>query len=171
MDSVDSKAPMSELRRLGDVDKCPACGSQVDSGAYHCPRCRVYYCFHCRVRVGDEDDQFQCINQACAYHGKLLCATCDPEAKREEPPSVYSEYESGWWPFLLMGGMIVGLVALFSYSFLVAAGIGLGTAAAAAFLLHRAGVNVFGRENKVVQPRVSTYHTCISCKEPVKELR
>jgi hypothetical protein len=123
------------------------------------------------VRLVKEDSQFQCINQACDYHGKLLCGTCDPESTREEPPSVYSEYESGWWPLLLVGGIIAGSVAFFFATFWVAAGIGLGAAMAAAFLLHRAGVNVFGKETRIVQPRVSSYHTCVSCKEAVKEMR
>jgi hypothetical protein len=163
---------MSDIQRLGDVQKCPACGSQVDPGAYHCPKCRRDFCFHCRVGLVDEDDQFHCINQACNYHGKVLCGTCDPEAKRDEAPSVYSEYDSGWWPFLLVAGLLVGVVSyFFVWDFWLAAGIGLITAAVAAFLLHRAGVNVMGKENRIVQPRVTIYHTCISCKQPVKELR
>src|SRR5262245_24726409 len=163
--------PVAELQRLGEVEKCPACGSQVDPGAYHCPHCRTYYCYHCRVRLMDEEEQFHCVNQACEYHGKLLCGTCEGAHRREDPPSVYSEYEGGWWPVLLLGGILIALPMLFYVVPLAAAAIGLGAAAAAAFLLHRAGVNIFGREIQIVQPRVTTYHTCIRCERSVKELR
>src|SRR5262245_53996616 len=162
----------SELRRLGDVEKCPACGSPVDPCAYHCTKCRRDFCFHCRVPMVDADQQYYCTNQACSYHGKLLCATCDPEVKKEEPPLVYSEYESGWWPFLLMAGILVSLLTYIfgSHSFWTSTGIGLGTAALVAFGLHRAKVNVFGKENRLEQSRTSIYHTCISCKQSVREL-
>src|SRR5262249_26098677 len=64
------------MKRSGDPCKCPACGSLLDQGAYRCPKCRIYFCFKCRVRVGKGDTQFQCADQTCEYYGKLLCSSC-----------------------------------------------------------------------------------------------
>ncbi len=48
----------------------------MDPEAYRCPKCRIYFCFKCRRRVQPRDQQFQCMNQQCAYYGKLLCNAC-----------------------------------------------------------------------------------------------
>jgi len=63
-------------RRTGPDSKCPACGWRIDSDAYRCPKCFIYFCYKCRKRVQKGDAQFQCVNQTCACHGKLLCAAC-----------------------------------------------------------------------------------------------
>lgn len=65
-----------KMRRIGEATKCPACGSGVDSGAYRCPRCLIYFCYKCRVRVDRNAAQFQCANQSCSCHGKLVCSAC-----------------------------------------------------------------------------------------------
>lgn len=64
------------LRRLGDTEKCPACGARIDSSAYRCIRCRIYFCFKCRRRVPRGEPQYQCVDQQCKYYGKLLCKGC-----------------------------------------------------------------------------------------------
>lgn len=71
-----------EQRRVGDVTKCPACGTRMDADAYRCPNCRIYFCFKCRRRVDSRDDQYQCVNQQCSYYGKLLCSGCIVDAPR-----------------------------------------------------------------------------------------
>jgi hypothetical protein len=167
---IESATSQRHTRRLGDVQKCPACGSEIDPGAYHCPKCRNYFCFRCRARVSKPDPQFQCTNLSCDYHGKLLCGACDPEVKKQEPPTVYNEHEGGWWPHLAFGGLLVAGIALFYSTVLVAAAIALGTAIIG-FLLHRAGVNIVGKDKQITWPRVSVYHTCIRCGEAVKEVQ
>jgi len=71
-----AKKQDDSLRRLGDTEKCPACGLSIDSSAYHCPRCRIYFCFKCRRRVPRGEPQYQCVDQQCQYYGKLLCKGC-----------------------------------------------------------------------------------------------
>ncbi len=63
-------------RRIGDESKCPACGWRLDSEAYRCPKCLIYFCFKCRKRIPKDEVQYQCANQACSYYGKLLCSAC-----------------------------------------------------------------------------------------------
>ncbi|HYT88360.1 MAG TPA: hypothetical protein VEL76_06540 [Gemmataceae bacterium] len=63
-------------RRVGDAAKCPACGWGMDPEAYRCPKCFIYFCFKCRVRVTEREPQFQCADQSCPCYGKLLCAAC-----------------------------------------------------------------------------------------------
>ena len=63
-------------RRTGPEAKCPACGWRIDPDAYRCPKCLIYFCYKCRKRVQKADDQFQCVNQTCGCHGKLICAAC-----------------------------------------------------------------------------------------------
>lgn len=65
-----------QYRRVGDTAKCPACGVPMDSEAYRCPRCLIYFCFKCRRRVQQRDPQFQCMNQTCEQYGKMLCNAC-----------------------------------------------------------------------------------------------
>ncbi len=104
-----------ELKRRGDVEKCPVCGSHVDAEAYHCPSCRNYFCFHCRSRLVPPDTQLQCVNQQCDYYGKLICDVCDREHERDEEPTVYAEPEDGYWPgWLLLALITFGCVWYFS---------------------------------------------------------
>lgn len=63
-------------RRIGNIDQCPACGVGINSEAYICPRCGTYFCFKCRRRVQRSSKQYQCVNQRCECHGKLLCNAC-----------------------------------------------------------------------------------------------
>ena len=165
-----STKPISELHRRGDVQKCPVCGSHIDPAAYHCPTCRSYFCFHCRARLLEPDTQLQCVNQDCDYYSKLICGVCDPCKETEEPPTVYAEPQDGYWPAWLVLTFMAGAVTWYFTSFLVAAGIAIAIYAAGGFSLHRAGINIFGRERKVEYQRRSSYHTCINCKQRVKEV-
>lgn len=65
-----------EIERRGDLCKCPACGWRLDSEAYRCPRCFIFFCYICRARVGTNDEQYQCANQSCDCYGKLVCSKC-----------------------------------------------------------------------------------------------
>jgi hypothetical protein len=165
-----SVKPTSELQRRGDVNKCPVCGSQIDPSAYHCPTCHCYFCYHCRARLLGPDTQLQCIHQDCDYYSKLICSVCDPSQETEEPPSVYAEPQDGYWPAWLVLSVVAGAVTLYFTSFLVAAGTAIAIYAAGGYFLHRAGINIFGRERKVEYQRRSSYHTCIRCQQRVKEV-
>ena len=48
----------------------------MDSDAYRCPRCLIYFCYTCRRRIQQRDPQFQCMNQRCEQYGKMLCNAC-----------------------------------------------------------------------------------------------
>ncbi|TWU33842.1 hypothetical protein [Novipirellula artificiosorum] len=159
-----------ELKRRGDVEKCPVCGSQVDAEAYHCASCRNYFCFHCRSRLVPPDTQLQCVNQQCDYYGKLVCDVCDVSHEREEAPTVYAEPEDGYWPgWLLFAIIAFGCVWYFS-SLQAAAWTAAGVFVLGGGLLHMLGVNVFGRNRIVEQQRKSAYHSCIRCDEVVKQV-
>jgi hypothetical protein len=162
---------MSDIERCGTVDKCPVCGSQVDPTAFHCPTCRSNFCFHCRARVLPPDTQLQCVNQQCAYYGKLVCGVCNEAVVKEEPPAVYAEPEDGYWPAWL--ALVLAFAAVWWYftSFLVAGAIAGATFAGGGYWLQRRGINIFGREITVERPRKSAYYTCVQCGQPVKELR
>jgi hypothetical protein len=157
------------VERRGDVQKCPVCGSAVDPDAYHCSKCRNYFCFHCRARLLDSDKQFQCANQDCTYYGKLICSECDREVVEQAPPSVYSEPEDGYWPLLLFIGLVLGGIVWTFSSFLPAALFAVGIFGVGAILVSRAGGTVWGREKKVVHPRTSAHNVCKSCGQAVKE--
>src|SRR4051794_31694226 len=73
---MSEQRPRREYRRVGTTAKCPACGVSMDSEAYRCPKCRIYFCFKCRRRVQPRDEQYQCMNQQCDQYGKLLCNAC-----------------------------------------------------------------------------------------------
>jgi hypothetical protein len=160
-----------EIQRRGDVQKCPICGSQVDPDAYYCPKCRNYFCFHCRARLLAADKQYQCANKACDYYGKLLCGVCDQETLKEEPPAVYLEPEDGYWPLIAIASFALAVLTWIASSFSAGLIIGITLFAGGAYALHRAGINVFGREREIAQPRSSAYYTCICCQHPAREIR
>jgi hypothetical protein len=159
------------LSRRGDVGKCPICGTSVDEEAYHCPSCRNYFCFHCRARLISPDIQLQCVNQHCDYYGKLVCDVCDPQQQRDEPPNVYAEPEDGYWPGWLLLSVTVGACVWFFSSILSGVLSGIGLFLLGGGLLHMVGVNIFGWQRMVEHPRKSTFHSCISCGEIVKQVR
>ena len=162
---------LNEVQRLGDTKKCPACGSEVDSGAYHCPRCRNYFCYRCRARVLPTDPQFQCVNQECDYHGKLVCSTCDKESLKEEEPTIYFDRVGGWWPSLATCAVFLFIIALFYTDFWIALILALGTFAGVGLALHRAGLNVFDANKKIVEHRHSVHHISVRCSKSVKASR
>ena len=158
------------LERLGDVRKCPVCGSPVDADAYHCPSCRNYFCFHCRARLVPKDVELQCVNRHCDYYGKLVCDVCDVAQEQEEPPTVYEEPEDGYWPGLLVLSLICFGIVWSSATFWIAILAAIGLFIGGGLLLQWFGVNVFGRRRIVEHQRKSMRHRCIRCGQLVKEV-
>lgn len=167
----ETSSPAVDLRRLGDVGKCPVCGSAVDPEAYYCPTCSNYFCFHCRARLLPADTQVQCVNQDCTYYAKLVCEACSSRQEKEELPAVYAEPEDGYWPgWLVLVLVFAAVIWYFSY-FWVAALVAIVGYLLGGYLLQWMGINVFGRERKVEYQRKSSFHNCIRCGQPVKELQ
>jgi len=162
---------LKEYQRKGDTAKCPACGVSMDAEAYRCPRCRIYFCFKCRRRVQTRDQQFQCLNQQCRYHGKLLCNACvvdEPNLqvrsrKRYRPmvaPGVVAEVALGVFVVVLIAGLFI----TYWWTALLAAVV-LATAAAA-------GLGSFATHDEVTERvRVGYHQCCIACRRPAERLR
>lgn len=167
LDTVESK----ELKRRGDVTKCPVCGSRVDAEAYHCPSCKNYFCFHCRSRLLPSESQLQCINRDCGYYGKLVCDVCDPSCQKQEEPTVYQEPEDGYWPGLLALAVLALPFLWYYWSLQNALITSVTLFVLGGGLLQSIGVNVFGKQRTVEHPRTSEYHSCIQCGEAVKKTR
>ena len=164
-----NSSPLSQRR--GNVEKCPVCGSHVDAEAFHCPTCHNEFCFHCRARMCADELKLQCINQECEYYGKLVCDLCDQAGEKDEEPAVYFEPEDGYWPVWLLAVLIVSVFVWFYASFLAAAATALLGFVVGGLLLQLIGLNVFGKKHQVQHERKSLFHTCISCQQPVKEMR
>jgi hypothetical protein len=158
--------------RRGDINKCPVCGSSSDPEVFYCAKCRNYFCFHCRARSLASDSQLQCVNQGCDYYGKLVCGICDPGNEKDETPSVYMEPEDGYWPaWLAIVLVLAAFVWYFSSWFLAAFATFLVVYAAGGYFIQRAGWNLFGSVRRVEHQNKSSFHTCIRCQQPVKEVR
>jgi hypothetical protein len=183
-----------QYRRIGETAKCPACGWRMDSEAYRCPKCYIYFCFKCRVRVTEREQQFQCADQSCPCYGKLLCAVCTvmvPEFKdvaRTEHDTVPDQPETtvkvGDWGvevFLLVP--VVGIALWLKFSLPVAIAGAVATSVVIAIILYMAGSTLIMREKVIPAttrrvPRtvtenmqVSEHRCCIQCKHPTKALR
>ena len=168
MEHQNNPAAETAVKRRGDLQKCPVCGSPVDSEAYYCPTCHNYFCYHCRARLVESDSQLQCVDTNCEYYGKLVCSVCDSAVEKEEPPSVYAEPEDGYWPLLLLAAIIIGILIWWLGSFLVGLIVGIVLFAGGGHLLHRYVLNIFGRERTVTRSRVSSCNTCVRCQSLVK---
>ena len=154
----------------GNVNKCPVCGSQVDTEAYHCPACQNYFCYHCRARLSLSEKHLQCINQNCNYYGKLLCDVCDQFTEREESPLVYAEPEDGYWPAWIVIVLIASCLVWYWSSLSIALGFAIVTFPLFGWLLQKAGLNIFGTTRMVEQPKRISYFTCVCCGERAKEV-
>lgn len=160
---------MSEIRRRGDMEKCPACGWRLDSGAYRCPKCRIYFCYKCRARVGEREQQYQCADQSCDCYGKLLCTACVVPINQNH---VDQHSNADATIAALIGGGVVGAASLAVAPFIVAAGLGAGAIVAGSFGLRAMGFNVWGSEDLKHDVPYATQHLCcVQCRHPVKQLR
>src|SRR6184192_1030692 len=104
---------MAELKRRGEKAKCPACGWGLDEDAYRCPKCRIYFCYKCRARVGKHEEQYQCADQSCSCYGKLLCSACTVMVSNEGPvtrPTFDIDAGAAIWGGAILGG-IMGIIA------------------------------------------------------------
>lgn len=165
---------------MSNEAKCPACGWRIDPSAYRCPKCGIYFCFKCRVRVTASETQFQCADQKCANYGKLLCSACTVMVKQETAAAydrtlTVTKTEEGHVGKLLLGAGAVGLVSLFFAPVAAAAGVVTATAVGGGLLMRKLGVNLFDetRETQVPEhvPAKHTEHRCcIVCKHAVKNL-
>jgi hypothetical protein len=95
--------PDSE-KHLAPQSKCPACGWRLDADAYRCSKCLIYFCFRCRKRIQKNDDKFECVNQECDRHGKLVCDACTESIRVSVPGDIRP-----WVVFF--AAIIVGLIA------------------------------------------------------------
>ena len=157
---------MAEMRRRGDVEKCPACGWRLDPGAYRCPKCRIYFCYKCRARVGKIEAQYQCSDQSCECYGKLLCAACVvPVDDKQQVPNDDATVAA------LIGGAVIGGASLFFAPLVVVGVLGVGAVAAGSYGLRKLGCNVFGSSDLKHEAVVARPVCCIQCRNPVKHLR
>jgi hypothetical protein len=170
-DKVEHTAPQIVVARRGDVTKCPICGSPADPDAYHCAKCRNYFCFHCRARILPSDVQAECVNSDCAYYGKLVCGLCETPHVKEEAPLVYAEPLDGYWPLWLLATLVAGVVTWYVTTWWIGILLTVLMYAVGGYQLQRAGLNIFGSESLVTRPRSSSYRTCIRCQQPVKEIK
>jgi len=164
---------VGEMRRRGDVEKCPACGWRLDAGAYRCPKCRIYFCYKCRARVGEREQQYQCADQSCDCYGKLLCTAC-VVAVPESWTTPRDVVEPDLTNAALIGGAVAGGAALFAAPLVAAAGIGVGAVVAASFGLRALGFNVWGstdQKHTETDAHSTTHICCVQCRRPVKHLR
>jgi hypothetical protein len=168
--STALESPPPKLQRRGDVSKCPICGSAVDAEAFHCAQCHNYFCFHCRARLLKSDTQLSCGNQKCDYYAKLVCSACDPPNLKEEPPSVFVEPLDGYWPVWLIVSLIAFGVTWYNTSFYPAAAVAIALFLIGGYLVHRAGINIFGGERRVTHDVTSTHYQCICCQQSAREV-
>ncbi|MBM4070260.1 MAG: hypothetical protein FJ271_15090 [Planctomycetes bacterium] len=149
------------IRRRGDKTKCPACGWGLDEDAYRCPKCRIYFCYTCRARVGRQEDQYQCADQSCSCYGKLLCSACTVMVSQEGPvtrPTFPIDEGMAWLGFWV--GVIIGCIGwYFAGSFWV----GLGTAISIWGILVWLAVQTTTTTETLATPRC-----CIQCRHPIK---
>lgn len=168
-----------KYRRVGDTSKCPACGISMDPDAYRCPKCRIYFCFKCRVRIPECESQFHCADQSCDCYGKLLCAACTIIIKQELPQTSHYETKTvgnaGIIEPLLITSAVVGGCALVVAPFAVAAGTAAAVLVGGGILMNKLGINVFSTEvhtqEEVADPiRYIEHRCCVACRHPVKHL-
>ena len=176
-------------RRIGDESKCPACGRRIDPSAYRCPKCLIYFCYKCRKRVPKGENQFQCANQACSCHGKLLCLACtvmvpvigDVEEVEEviETPETKIPGKSGIGCFTMIAVVVIGISVWYYNSFswgLVAAisALILGAICSNADGMSRAvePERIEPRKTRkvihIVKKQVGEHRCCIQCRQPAE---
>ena len=158
-----------EITRLGNTKQCPICGSDVHSDAYHCTRCRSFFCYHCRAKLGADEVILQCGNQDCGFYGKWVCSVCDPATQKAEPPLEYDEPVDGYWPAWLLASIFMGLLAAWYINWSSALIVFAGMYAGLGYLLQSMDVNIFGKLRRASMERSSEVHSCICCSSPTKK--
>lgn len=177
---------MTNLRRIGQQEKCPACGWRLDAEAYRCPKCFIYFCYKCRARVIKGDPQYQCADQSCDCYGKLLCAACTvmvpefqdfTETVVEAPMQTVSKGDNwGWAAIILAGG--IGIWLWVKFSFLWGGIAAITVFAVSAVLLRKAGSSLFSHTEHIPakwkqvtgSKQIADHRCCIVCQHPTKHL-
>ena len=137
----------------------------MDADAYRCPKCRIYFCYKCRARVGRGEEQCQCADQSCRCYGKLLCAGCtviikDPDTTHPYTVPTYDiEAGAAFWTGVVLGGN-VGVCAGSVTAGVVIAIISWVVAAILAAQKTTQYNTVFG----------ASHRCCIECRHAVKQL-
>lgn len=187
-------------QRSGPESKCPACGWRLDPDAYRCPKCLIYFCHKCRKRVQKNDAQFQCANQTCGCHGKLVCAACTvmvPEFGDVFHTTVVAgkvtPARSGTWEAIKLIALICAVIVWLSISpssgpisplgFIINLCLGLITGvvilATGAFISIQCGrplkdVPVVKAEDRMIttseRGQIGDHRSCIQCRKPVEVL-
>ena len=171
---------MSEMRRKGDVEKCPACGWGLAASAYRCPKCNIFFCYKCRVRVGINDKQYQCADQSCGCYGKLVCNACVVDVSTCESKTLTTEVihdDATIWALGIGGAVfLVGVACPTSIlKIWQAAFLGLICMGWALNVFESKGFNVFGgKEKKTLKTTehidTHTHISCVQCRNPVKDM-
>lgn len=181
-------------RRIGNATECPACGWGMSPNAYRCPKCYIYFCFKCRTQVREREPQFQCADQACPQHGKLLCAACTvmvPEFRdvtRSEYDTVPDQPEKTVevgdnWGYATFIVPIVAGIASKGFETPTIACIVVFAFFVMRFILVQCGSTWFV-EDKVIpattkrvyrnvteNQQVAEHRSCIQCRHPIKVLK
>jgi len=172
---------MSEMRRKGDVEKCPACGWGLAASAYRCPKCNIFFCYKCRVRVGVNDKQYQCADQSCGCYGKLVCNACVVDVSTCESKTLTTEViheDATIWVLGIGGAVAVACLVIPTSIITVPAALIAGAAAAAMsgnVAQEKFEYNIFGsKEKKTLKTTehidTHTHISCVQCRNPVKDM-
>lgn len=158
-------------RRVGETSKCPACGVQVDEGAYRCPKCLIFFCFKCRRRVQQSEAQSQCLNQKCDYYGKLLCKICVKQVPQHSVRSkeVRESLLSGKNKFFVFGLITIACLLLLHKLGLTGEILIVTTlvlSAPSAYFFSNLKKSKFIEENFLS----GNVNSCIACEQPVEKL-
>lgn len=168
--SVDSETSSKlQVDRLGNTGQCPICGSDVHEDAYHCTKCRSFFCYHCRAHLSGDDPILQCGNRDCGYYGKWVCGVCDPLTKKQETPLEYIEPVDGYWPAWLIASILGSVLTGWYLGWKSALIVLIGMYAGVGYLLQSMEVNIFGKQRKVSMDRTTDVHSCICCERPTKK--
>ena len=141
------------MKRIGNKQKCPACGSYLDSEAYRCPKCRVYFCYKCRVKISKKEKQYQCNNQSCDYYGKLVCSNCTTTIQNNKNAELIN------WKLAIFFAVLITIPLMFL--------VGWEGIFITFFLLY---IPIEKAMMKGSIKKRKTYRICINCKQPVKKL-
>lgn len=168
---------MSDYYIVGAQSKCPACGWKIDPDAYRCPKCLIYFCFKCRKRVLKGDDQFQCVNQKCDRHGKLVCSACTVIVPkyRDDIETITTSGDGGLGIMAAIVGSIVGIACIWLWSVDPLFAICIGLLSALLIIIFdpldrmNSGAPITLSERPIRQ-LVRRDRCCIKCKRPIEFL-
>lgn len=158
-----------KLERLGNAGLCPICGSDVHEDAYHCTKCRSFFCYHCRAHLSGDEPILQCSNRSCGYYGKWVCGVCDPLTKKQQVPLEYIEPVDGYWPAWLVASLLMSLLSGWYFGWKSALIVLIGLYAGVGYILQSMEINIFGKHRRVTMDRSTDVHACICCQSPTKK--